>query len=206
MRFPNGYKGVNKLFASEILNGAASILFFAASVIAAFTSQKTVNTAYLPAILIPMILVGVVGLLAFILQIVGLNQARKDNIRFRTAIVFVCIGVVAFNAAAFTGGTLGNIFSSINEVCSVLISVYIILGIYDLAEIMENANVMLHGKIALFSGTAVFAVAVIARIVPVFIPRTENVLDVICSVTELIAYIIFLIFLSKAMKMLSEKA
>lgn len=206
MRYPNGYKGVNKLLVSEILNVAASMLFLAASVIAAVTSRQTVNTAYLPAILIPMILVGVVGLLAFIMQIVGLNQARRDNTRFRTAIVFVCIGVVAFNAAAFTGGTLGNIFSSINEVCSVLISVYIILGIYDLAENMENSSVMLHGKIALFAGTAVFAIAVIARIIPVFFPRTENILDVICSVTELIAYIIFLIFLAKAKKMLSEKA
>lgn len=206
MRFPKGYAGVKKLFTSEILNIIASLLFFATSVITVFASQKITNPQYLPVIVILLMLSGLAGLVAFVLQIIGLNQARKDDSHFRTALIFVFAGIAASLVAFATGGTFGNIFSSINEVATLLVSVYTILGIYDLAEEMESANVMLHGKIALFAGASVFVTAIIFRIIPVFVPRTEVVFDVICAVMEIIGYFVFLIYIGKARKMLSKKA
>ena len=101
--------------------------------------------------------------------------------------------------------TKPGIFSSINEVLTLLVTVYIILGIYDLAEKLENKNLMLHGKVVLFLSASVFAAAVLFRTVPVFVPRTESLFNLIVAVMEFIGYLVFLIYLGRARKMLSGK-
>ena len=205
MRFPKGYAGVNKLFASEIINIFSSVMFFVASVFAVFSSQRIVNPQYLPIIVIPLIASGLMSVVAFILQLVGLGQAKKDDQMFKTAFAFVFVGVAASVVSFMSGGTLSNIFSNISEVSSLIVSVYTILGIYNFAEKMDNASIMLNAKIAIIIGASAFAVAVILRMVPVFFPRTEYMLDLFVSVTELTAYIIFLICLGRARGMLAEK-
>ena len=79
MRFPKGYAGVKKLFASEILNIISTLLFFVTSIITIIFSKKISNPNYLPFVVIPMMAVGLTALIAFIMQLVGLNQARKER-------------------------------------------------------------------------------------------------------------------------------
>ena len=206
MRFPNGYAGVKKLFASEILNIISTVLAIVASTITVIYSKQITIPQYLPVVIISLMVVGFIALIAFILQLVGLSQARKDAPYFITAFVFVFVGVVASIAASVVGGTLGNIFSGIDAVASLIVSVYTILGVYDLAEKMENSNVMLHGKIAIFIGASAFAISVIFHFIPVFFPRTEYIFDLFSPVLEFVAYFVFLIYLGRAKNMLSEKA
>ncbi len=205
MRFPNGHKGVKKLFASEILNIAATLLFFATAVISIINSKKSSDDRYLTAVFVLLLFAGIVAIVSFLLQIIGINQARKDGRYFGTALLFLFAGIPADIVASVTQGTFRNIFSSINEVLTLLVTVYIILGIYDLAEKLENKNLMLHGKVVLFLSASVFAAAVLFRTVPVFVPRTESLFNLIVAVMEFIGYLVFLIYLGRARKMLSGK-
>ena len=205
MRFPNGHKGVKKLFASEILNIAATLLFFATAVISIINSKKSSDDRYLTAVFVLLLFAGIVAIVSFLLQIIGINQARKDGRYFGTALIFLFAGIPADIVASMTEGTFRNIFSSINEVLTLLVTVYIILGIYDLAEKLENKNLMLHGKVVLFLSASVFAAAVLFRTVPVFVPRTESLFNLIVAVMEFIGYLVFLIYLGRARKMLSGK-
>ena len=133
MRFPNGHKGVKKLFASEILNIAATLLFFATAVISIINSKKSSDDRYLTAVFVLLLFAGIVAIVSFLLQIIGINQARRDGRYFGTALIFLFAGIPADIVASVTQGTFRNIFSSINEVLTLLVTVYIILGIYDLA-------------------------------------------------------------------------
>ena len=205
MRFPNGHKGVKKLFASEILNIAATLLFFATAVISIINSKKSSDDRYLTAVFVLLLFAGIVAIVSFLLQIIGINQARRDGRYFGTALIFLFAGIPADIVASVTEGTFRNIFSSINEVLTLLVTVYIILGIYDLAEKLENKNLMLHGKVVLFLSASVFAAAVLFRTVPVFVPRTESLFNLIVAVMEFIGYLVFLIYLGRARKMLSGK-
>ena len=205
MRFPNGHKGVKKLFASEILNIAATLLFFATAVISIINSKKSSDDRYLTAVFVLLLFAGIVAIVSFLLQIIGINQARRDGRYFGTALLFLFAGIPADIVASVTQGTFRNIFSSINEVLTLLVTVYIILGIYDLAEKLENKNLMLHGKVVLFLSASVFAAAVLFRTVPVFVPRTESLFNLIVAVMEFIGYLVFLIYLGRARKMLSGK-
>ena len=205
MRFPNGHKGVKKLFASEILNIAATLLFFATAVISIINSKKSSDDRYLTAVFVLLLFAGIVAIVSFLLQIIGINQARRDGRYFGTALIFLFAGIPADIVASVTQGTFRNIFSSINEVLTLLVTVYIILGIYDLAEKLENKNLMLHGKVVLFLSASVFAAAVLFRTVPVFVPRTESLFNLIVAVMEFIGYLVFLIYLGRARKMLSGK-
>ena len=206
MRFPEGYAGVKKLFTSEILNFIAAMIILPASVVMVIAGKKYTDPETLPFVVIPFLVSGIIGIVAFIIQIVGLNRARKDDSQFKTALIFVFAGIAATFVASLTGGMFGNIFSFIDEVATLLVSVYTILGIYDLAEELENENVMLHGKIALFSGASVFVTAVFFRMIPVFVPRTNDILDILSLVMESAGYLIFVIFIFKAKKMLSATA
>ena len=205
MRFPNGHKGVKKLFASEILNIAATLLFFATAVISIINSKKSSDDRYLTAVFVLLLFAGIVAIVSFLLQIIGINQARRDGRYFGTALIFLFAGIPADIVASVTQGTFRNIFSSINEVLTLLVTVYIILGIYDLAEKLENKNLMLDGKVVLFLSASVFAAAVLFRTVPVFVPRTESLFNLIVAVMEFIGYLVFLIYLGRARKMLSGK-
>ena len=205
MRFPNGHKGVKKLFASEILNIAATLLFFATAVISIINSKKSSDDRYLTAVFVLLLFAGIVAIVSFLLQIIGINQARRDGRYFGTALIFLSADIPADIVASVTQGTFRNIFSSINEVLTLLVTVYIILGIYDLAEKLENKNLMLHGKVVLFLSASVFAAAVLFRTVPVFVPRTESLFNLIVAVMEFIGYLVFLIYLGRARKMLSGK-
>ena len=179
MRFPNGYKGVKKLFASEILNIVTTLLLFVTAVLSIINSKKSSDDRFIAAV---------------------------DGRYFGSALIFLFAGIPADVVASLTEGTFSNIFSSINEVLTLLVTVYVTLGIYDLAEKLDNRSVMLHGKIVLILSASVFAVAVLFRIIPVFVPRTESVFNAIVAVMEFIGYLAFLIFLGRAKKMLSGKA
>ena len=205
MRFPNGHKGVKKLFASEILNIAATLLFFFFFVLSIISSKNSSDGRYLTAVFVLLLFAGIVAIVSFLLQIIGINQARRDGRYFGTALIFLFAGIPADIVASVTQGTFRNIFSSINEVLTLLVTVYIILGIYDLAEKLENKNLMLHGKVVLFLSASVFAAAVLFRTVPVFVPRTESLFNLIVAVMEFIGYLVFLIYLGRARKMLSGK-
>ena len=206
MRFSNGYKGVKKLFASEILNIVTTLLLFVTAVLNIINSKKSSDDRFIAAVFILLLIAGIVAILSFLLQIIGINQSRKDGRYFGSALIFLFAGIPADVVASLTEGTFSNIFSSINEVLTLLVTVYVILGIYDLAEKLDNRSVMLHGKIVLILSASVFAVAVLFRIIPVFVPRTESVFNAIVAVMEFIGYLAFLILLGRAKKMLSGKA
>ena len=65
MRFPNGYAGVKKLFASEILNIISTVLAIVASTITVIYSKQITNPQYLPVVIISLMVVGFIALIAF---------------------------------------------------------------------------------------------------------------------------------------------
>ncbi len=125
MRFPNGYKGVKKLFASEILNIVTTLLLFVTAVLNIINSKKSSDDRFIAAVFILLLIAGIVAILSFLLQIIGINQSRKDGRYFGSALIFLFAGIPADVVASLTEGTFSNIFSSINEVLTLLVTVYV---------------------------------------------------------------------------------
>ncbi len=138
MRFPNAYQGVKKLFTSEILNIIAGFLLFIGAIaaviagagVASAANQDALTGTQTAAILgggaiTAVFMVGgfVISIIAYIMMIVGLNNARKDDSNFNNAFIFVFVSLGLSVLSSFIPGTFGQIvgslsFSARNTVCN----------------------------------------------------------------------------------------
>ena len=201
MKYSNAYSGVKKFFVSEVLNVIASVIYLAETLFYLLVGSKSVSADTAIFTFSLMFIGGIVGLIAFILQIAGLSQARKDEPLFKTAFTFVIVGIICTVIATVTAGTFSNIFSGANEVVTLLVSVYLILGVYSLALKFDDKAVQRSGKLTTIVASAVFAIAVAAEIIGIFTPAVNNVFDTVCAALNLFGYAVFLTYLARAKKM-----
>ena len=206
MKYPNAYAGTNKLYKSELLNIISTVLMLAALVFALFTGEDSPSddmSVFFLAFTVLSIISGVIGIIAFILQFVGINQARKDEPLFKNAIYFIVICFICTLALTVSNGMFGRICAGIDEVSTLLINVYVIIGIYNLADLLNHQAVQRRGKLTLLLMTIFFGITFVLHLVRAFIPEIADNLGVIGTLLELAGYIISLMYLGKARKMLA---
>lgn len=99
MRFPNAAAGVKKIFTAEILAliGAIATVIGTISAliaVAAAANNSTGGTAVAGGASVIFLLgAGVLGIIAFIMNIIGINSAAKDEASFKTALICVIVGI-----------------------------------------------------------------------------------------------------------------
>ena len=153
MKFPNASQGVKKLFTSEILNIIAGFLLFIGAIGAAIAAAGAMSAANQDSLTVGQTaaLLGggaitavfmfgglVISIIAYIMMIVGLNNARKDDSNFNTAFIFVFVSLILSVISSFIPGVFGQLLSSISQLATMFITVYIILGIRSLAIQLGN--------------------------------------------------------------------
>lgn len=223
MKFPNASQGVKKLFTSEILNIIAGFLLFIGAIGAAIAAAGAMSAANQDSLtggqtaallgggaITAVFMFGglVISIIAYIMMIVGLNNARKDDSNFNTAFIFVFVSLILSVISSFIPGVFGQILSSISQLATMFVTVFIILGIRSLAIQLGNQQVENKGKTILYIIAAVYILAFIAKLVSTFTTASaavvSGVLAVIVIVLDIIAYIIFLTYLAQAKKMLEQ--
>ena len=207
MIFPNAYTGVKKLFASQILHILSTVFFFVSAVwLAASPEPESDAFDYVAWITIGTSLAGVVmGVIAFLLQLVGLNQARRDERLFKKAMYFVIVCASCTIALLFGRGMFSRIASGVDEISTLLIYVYIFISVFNLAEQLGNTTVQKRGKLALLFVTVLFGAAFLINIFVAFIPEQVDIvenLSVISTICEFIGYIVALLYIGTARRML----
>lgn len=207
MKYPNAYSGVKKLFFSEILNIISAGLMLAAILLVLFdgkTKLPDIDTAQFWGLASFVILSAAVGIAAFIIQIVGINRARKDEWYFNKALYFVIICTVCTVVMTLTAGTVNSIFAAIDEVFTLLINIYSILAIFTLAEYLGDARVQKSGKIMIVVITVLFGIALGLQIAAGFVPRKAELLVAIKSGFEFFGYIVCMVYFGMAKNMLGK--
>ena len=140
MKFPHAHKGVKLIFVAEIIAIVASIL---AMIAAIFVSIGSASTAAAMLLLIS----GIVGIVVFVIQLVGLFQGAKESREFRIALWITLVGIAAGITSAIlqsleaTKGLSPILFASLSTVTAVadfLVVLCVLLGIAGLAERLGN--------------------------------------------------------------------
>lgn len=210
MKYPNAYAGIKKVFASQILHILSTLFFFASSMILVFDKEAASWENFNPFFWASMGLLtaGVVlSVVAFILQLVGLNRARRDERLFKKAMYFVIICAVCTVSLMFGSGMFGKIMAGIDEVSTLLIFVYIFIAVFNLADQLGDMGMQKKGKLALLLVTVMFGVAFVLQIVMAFIPDLVEVVEnlaVLGTILEFIGYIVALLYIGAAKKMLAK--
>lgn len=206
MIYQQAYEGVKKLLVSETLYLTSSVFAFTATLLIAVTS-KMGETDAMPLLLgagLLMIVSLVISIVATIMEIIGLAKAKRNESLFKTALGFAVAGVFANVGAVLTSGMFSNICSGINEAFVLLVSIYMVLGFYSLALRLDNTAVIRVGKAATIVIAVIFAFAILDRVVSLFVPRLDDMMDVACAVLEIVAEVVLLIYLALSKKMLAK--
>ena len=100
MKFPNAFRGIKKIWLAELL----MLLFVAASIISvvvavtnsSLVDEKVVlNSSAETTVGLLVIVTGLLVLVAFVLNLVGLINARTDDSAFRIALLVTLLGIAA---------------------------------------------------------------------------------------------------------------
>ena len=207
MKYPNAYKGLGNVLKAQILQLIGVILLIAGAALGiAVISNGDLGMAGAALILV---LVGaVIAIVADIFNIIGFNQARKDEKQFMSSLICIIVALAAMIISAVT--------QSVNERISDWLSFVAI--IFEFSAIMGAADGIRNlgsacgdGKIVktaemlkMFIMIAWFIVLVL-RFIDNIGPEMGNILYIIAGIVEFIAFIVYIVLLSKARKMLAKE-
>ena len=200
-RYPNAADGVSKLFLAEILGiiGAVAsliVVFFAATTVTS-TIGGYVDGALGSLGLMAMLgaIVSILGIARLILSMIGLNTASRDCESFKTALYIVNVGLVCL----IIGGMMDNgIIKTILEVISSIVNVVVLL------LVVQGVSTLLPESELVEKGKRIYSIAMVAVLVSIVcsflggIPLIGFILKLAGSVCNIIYYVLYISFLSRA--------
>ena len=219
MRFPNAASGVKKIFTAEILALISDILLIIAGfmvVVALAATNTNGNESLALGTLAGFAIFGfgasVIAIIAFILKIVGISQASKDENSFKTAIICLIIGIVGsivysiFQTSSPTVASIGNL---IYQLMNLFVTIFVISGIIKLADQLNDGVVSAKGSTLLKLITVIYALTIIANIIVLIlggysVSIVAAIIYLIALILTVVQYIMYLVYLANAKKMLAE--
>ena len=217
MRFPNAFRGIKKIWLAELLMLLAAVVGIILIVVIAANStmvgeEIVVNKAAVetPAAILG-IITALIALVAFVLNLLGLINARKDDAAFKVALLVTVLGIVASAISAIWSTNAGLVkwMDTALTIFSMLASYYVLTGIANLADKYPDPATK---ALALKSRTLVegsfCATALFKLIISIFKIQDGSTISTILSVValllELVSYILYLRALSKGKQMLAK--
>lgn len=215
MKFPNAAKGVKKIFTAEILTLISALAMIVAVVMMIVTlgaaAAESAGGAVAAGIGTLALMAGaaILALIGGIMSLVGIINASKDESAFKTALYAIILSLVAAVVMGIfsSNDTVQSICQSVQNVMSIIVTIYVIQGVTNLAEKLNNAEVAQKGKKLLYIIVAVYVLALIANIIVLisggmFASVTAGIIGLAALVLDVIGYIVYLSLLSKGKKML----
>ena len=213
MQFPNAAKGVKKIYTAEILELIAALAMLLTTILGAVTlaSMSADSAGGLIAGGLGFAVFGigalVLSIIAFFMQLSGINAAKLDEPKFKNALIALIVGIVLQVVNGLIGaGLVKDLCGSLAYACDMLVTIYIVQGIGSLAEKLNNSEIAEKSKSLITLLEVVWIVAVILNAVGGILTRSGSAIAVIVSVAAgvaaIVAYIIFLGLLKKAKAML----
>ena len=217
MRFPNAFRGVKKIWLAELLMLLAAIVGIVLIVVIAANSSLVGEEVIVneDAVKTPAAILGIgtalIALVAFVLNLLGLINARKDDSAFSIALLVTLLGIVASVISSIWSGNQGLVkwMDTVLTICSMFASYYVLTGIANLAEQFpdEATKALALKSRTLVEGTFC-ATAIFKLIINIFKIQDGStiytILSIVALVLELVSYVLYLRALSKGKKMLAK--
>ena len=211
MKYPHAHSGVKKIFVGALLELITSALMIAVTILLIYFSNLGDLTVTLT------LVASIISVVAFIFQLIGLFQARKDESSFSGALwsifLVIILTIAQIPLSYLTGEWVKYVTSSTDAVKSLLsiaVIMYILAGISNLADSLGESGYAARGRIIRVLLMIVFIAALGMRLVSTFVKGSEplnNVMSYVSigsAVIELIANIWYFFYLARAPKKLSK--
>ena len=222
MKFPNAAKGVKKIFTAEILNLIGTIVMVIAAIAVAIggagaagaQTEEGIALALGGGMMVALILIAVYMILAtiaYIMNLVGIINASKDETNFKSALIFLIVGIVTtILVAVFRNNpVVYSMLLSLGNLMNVFVNIFVIAGGVKLADRMNRGDVSTKGTNVLKLIIVVAILSLIASLISSFMGGmvasvTAAVLLIVSLILNIIKYFMYLSFLSRLKKSLVE--
>ena len=222
MTFSNAYHGVKKIFTAELLKLIGGVCLLIAAILSVLTAGAAANGAAVGAgvsgagTIIFMAAGFVLPIVGYIMNLVGLHQAGKDEDGFGTAfIVSIFALIIAVIAGIFTGFNLfspiaDNIATVIQRICEIVVFVLVVGGVASLAARLGKENMIGNANAVLTIYIVCWVIAILASLVDVIFginattATITSIASIVVAVFLIIGYIVYLVFLGEAKNMLRD--
>ncbi len=218
MEFSNALNGIKKIRTSEILSLIVALLGAVGGglLLGAVKSAKSVEDAMHAggsAVVggsIIAVIAGILAIVAFILQLVGLNAAGKDENRFRQGFIIAIVGIVVslLQTVFAKNALLSGVFEVISSVISPVITYLCIDGIINIAKKLGNDEMAERGTKLFKIIIAIYAIVIIVKLIETIFSSGEvvkaisGVLAIVAGILTIVALVTYLKYLGRAVKML----
>lgn len=221
--FKNAYEGIKKIFTAEIIMLIASIVTFVGAIATITADPNAVKdalnnpneasiTAGVAILGIVALAFGICALVAFILNLVGLVQAKKDEANFNTALLLTIAGiVVSILSGIFSKNeSVTSFLNTAVELAYLLATMFIVYGIISLAKQLKNTPVETKGNRLLKLIVIVYGVGIAAKLLSSIFtaakldPIIIGIVGIISALLTVVSHLIYISLLSDAKKMLAK--
>ena len=217
MKFPNTFKGIKKIWIAEMLMLLAAVLsivlvFVIAGNSVVIDDAVVVNTE---AVKTPTAIIGigaaVIILVAFLLNLIGIINCRKDDKNFINALIATLLGVACGIINAIWGESkprLGSWMEFVMVMESCYASYYVLTGVSKLSEaypdeatkkLVDKSRNWLLGSFSLSAG-----LKLIVDIFNIQDGTPKTIMAIVAVLAEIVSYVIYLMALNKSKKMLAK--
>jgi len=216
MKFENVRVGLGKVYKAEIISIIAAIIAIVASVLLTVmgkiisTDGESINVTDVISV-ISMLVAVVFGIIAFFLNISGINTASKEDESFKNALILLIVGIIASLVYSFLNtrnSSLAGLFDSIHNISELFVSYFVLNGCISVARQKGNEQVAESSKKAIRLIIIVWVIAIAFSILSSFL-GTDGVKGTIFgivgiaeTVLSLISYLIYLRALRKTIDIL----
>ncbi len=217
MTFPNAVKGVKTLHIAAYIGLIMSVISLIAPTFSmlymAVSSQPSNENGIVGFILVMLVYSIVLGTVAYyVISLIGVNLASKDESSFKVAFYAIIFGIIIT--------IIGGVFSSneaikgltdiLYNITNIISAIYIIQGVVFLSKALGNHKMKEQGNhiIRIISVIYVFQIFTSVSMV-IFGDLTQSIVSAILTevvgILSIAEYVLFLMYLSKTKKMLSEQ-
>jgi hypothetical protein len=156
---------------------------------------------------IALLAAGVLAIIGFILNLVGLVQAKKDDGGFKIALIFALI-CIALSIVSSILTTINPFISGWMEfvvtIFELAVFEYVVIGIMSLSNQLGDQGMVSFGSKVRMLISILYIVLLIIRLFGNINVTFAGVVGIVGAILELVVYIGYLIYLAKAKKMLTK--
>ena len=143
MNYQNAKKGIGQIYKAELLTIIATIIGIIGAIVFLAAGEKG-SEGGMAAGGIPILIAGIMFIIAFIINLVGLSNASKDEPYFKTAWIIALIAIAASVVQSILdmrGIKVEWLFELISNICEIMIMIFVITGIGKIADTLGNKKV-----------------------------------------------------------------
>ena len=215
MRYPNAFKGVSQIYKAELIAILAVICTGIGAILAIFgvgvadVGSEAVGKGFAITGGLFVMATAVLMIVSYILNIIGVSNAAKDESGFRSAMIAIIIGIVAsIVAGIFSNKEVVCLLAQlVSKICDIMVFWFCIGGISNLADKMNDRNIASKADSFTKLIIGIYVAGIVLAIIGSFVKAggfLDGFIDVAGAVCSIVAYLSYLSLLKGARDMLAR--